>query len=176
MVQQFNSPNHIASSAMVEGYFKDLKSSIIDKKLPRMRIDKFFVAHLIAINGAVKLVKCDVDIKYKTIDNDYDYGVKTLFNPKKISDNNKLDIKNRFNNNAICLTDEDNTSNYSNNECILNNLLTETENYGVLGEIKSDYISKNDDIISPLQQFERKCFRLGCNGKINVTKTLTHHI
>lgn len=41
MVSYYNSPNQIATSAMVEEYFSTLKPSIIAIKVPRMRVDNF---------------------------------------------------------------------------------------------------------------------------------------
>lgn len=83
MVEAFTSTNKIASLARVEGYFKDLKSSIIQKKTPRMRVDKFIVTHLRAIRGAVKLAKSDIDIGNKNVrcSNSSEKGnIKTLEN------------------------------------------------------------------------------------------------
>lgn len=64
MVDAFKSPNIVASSAIVEGYFHELKSSVISKKMPRMRIDKFVVTNLRSIRGTVKLAKVILILKH----------------------------------------------------------------------------------------------------------------
>lgn len=46
IVIHFKCPNKIGSSARIEGYFADLKSTVIDKRKPRLRLDKFVVTHL----------------------------------------------------------------------------------------------------------------------------------
>lgn len=56
MVPHFGSPNQTATSARVEGYFSTLKSSILSKKVSRMRVDKFLVTHLNSIRGDLKLI------------------------------------------------------------------------------------------------------------------------
>lgn len=57
MVKNFKSPNKTVSSSTIEGYFADLKSTIIDKRKPRLRLDKFIVTHLRAIRGTMKITK-----------------------------------------------------------------------------------------------------------------------
>lgn len=61
MVKFFGSPNIRGSSARIEGYFASLKTSIISKKLPKMRVDKFLVTHLRAIRGDIKLAQNNVN-------------------------------------------------------------------------------------------------------------------
>jgi len=61
MVDYFSSPNKIGSSARIEGYFSDLKSTVIDKRKPRLRVDKFIVNHLRSIRGIMKLTKSDLN-------------------------------------------------------------------------------------------------------------------
>lgn len=65
MVYIFKSPHKIGSSARIEGYFADLKSTIIDKRKPRLRIDKCIVIHLRSIRGSMKLTGS----KMKTLTN-----------------------------------------------------------------------------------------------------------
>lgn len=60
MVQYFGSPNSRGTSSRIEGYFSTLKTSIILKTTPRMRVDKFLVTHLRAIRGDVKLASWKV--------------------------------------------------------------------------------------------------------------------
>lgn len=55
MVPHFKSPNLTATSARVEGYFSTLKSSILTKKMSRMRVDKFLVTHIKSIRGDLKI-------------------------------------------------------------------------------------------------------------------------
>jgi len=55
MIKILRSPNKIGSSARIEGYFSELKSTIIDKRKPRMRVDKFIVTHLKAIRCSMEL-------------------------------------------------------------------------------------------------------------------------
>jgi len=57
MVKNFKCSNKIGSSARIEGYFADLKSIVIDKRKPRLRLDKFVVTHLRAIRGFMKIAK-----------------------------------------------------------------------------------------------------------------------
>jgi len=57
MVIYFKCPNKIGSSARIEGYFADLKSTVIDKRKPRLKLDKFVVTHLRAIRGSMKIAK-----------------------------------------------------------------------------------------------------------------------
>jgi len=59
MVIHFKCPNKIGSSARIKGYFADLKSTVIDKRKPRLRLDKFVVTHLRAIRGSMKIAKSD---------------------------------------------------------------------------------------------------------------------
>lgn len=40
MVKDFKSPNKIGPSSRIEGYFSDLKSTIIDKRKPRLRVEQ----------------------------------------------------------------------------------------------------------------------------------------
>ncbi|KAL5237421.1 hypothetical protein ACI65C_004831 [Semiaphis heraclei] len=45
LLEHFNSPNKRGSSARIESYFANLKTSILSKKTSRMRADKFIVTH-----------------------------------------------------------------------------------------------------------------------------------
>lgn len=77
MVKIFRSPNIVGSSARIEGYFAELKSTIIDKSKPRMRVDKFIVTHLRAIRRSMKLTGSF--IKH----NNYEINTKVDTNKKK---------------------------------------------------------------------------------------------
>jgi len=72
MVDYFSSPNKIGSSASMEGYFSDLKSTVIDKRKPRLRVDKFIVNHLRSIRGIIKLTKSDLN---ETIDKQHNKNI-----------------------------------------------------------------------------------------------------
>lgn len=89
MVDAYKSPNKLASSAMVEGYFGELKASIINKKVGRMRVDKFLVTHLRSIRGSVKLVKHDVNMNYKKNEIKFENTPKSAINIKCYDDNSK---------------------------------------------------------------------------------------
>lgn len=50
-------PNKIGSFVRIEEYFADLQSTVIDKRKPRLRLDKFVVTHLRAIRVSMKIEK-----------------------------------------------------------------------------------------------------------------------
>lgn len=54
LLEHFDSPNKRGSSARIESYFANLKTSILSQK---MRADKFIVTHLRAIRGDIKMAQ-----------------------------------------------------------------------------------------------------------------------
>jgi hypothetical protein len=57
MRKKFNSPYNIASSAVVENDFKELKTQILKFEIHPMTVDKFIITHLNNIESNAKLLK-----------------------------------------------------------------------------------------------------------------------
>jgi len=57
----------------IEGYFSDLKSTVIDKRKPRLPVDKFLVNHFRSIRGLIKIAKNEMNDKI-----DKEYSVKKI--------------------------------------------------------------------------------------------------
>jgi len=57
MVSKFNSPNFIATSALVESNFAELKKRILKFDLQPMTADRFISKHLNALEGSSKLFR-----------------------------------------------------------------------------------------------------------------------
>jgi len=143
MVKIFKCPNKIGSSARIEGYFADLKSTVIDKRKPRLRIDKFIVTHLRAIRGSMKIAKSVTkkkkefqtmdlieDDEIETYDNKFIWKTKITNTAKDTTDNSELEdiqIENRSSTKII--------NNNVKNESIKDNAL----------ESETDEIETDDD-------------------------------
>lgn len=96
MVSYFNSPNQTATSARVEGYFSTLKSSILAKKVPKMRVDKFLVTHIRSIRGDIKLVACNKNdnfTNYLPLVNETNLNIKSVSEEEK-TNTTKINIDN----------------------------------------------------------------------------------
>lgn len=112
MVDYFSSPNKIGSSARIEGYFSDLKSTVIDKRKPRLRVDKFLVNHLRSIRGLIKIAKSEMNDKNSNYIND-NLEVNDIEN----SDDGDVDDNNYHGNDDSDNNDEDeNTVGGENND------------------------------------------------------------
>lgn len=57
MKNKFNSPYDVASSAVVENDFKELKTQILKFEVRPMTADKFIIIHLNNIEANAKLLK-----------------------------------------------------------------------------------------------------------------------
>jgi len=57
LLEHFKLSNKRGSSARIESYFSNLKTSILSKKASKMRVDKFIVTHLRALRGDVKMAQ-----------------------------------------------------------------------------------------------------------------------
>jgi len=60
MLEHFNYPNKRGSSARIESYFANLKTSILSKKTSKMRADKFIVTHLRSLRGDIKMAQSNL--------------------------------------------------------------------------------------------------------------------
>jgi len=96
MFKHFKCPNKIDSSARIEGYFADLKSTVIDKRKTRLRLYKLVVTHLRAIRGSMKIAK-SVTITNEFRFNEGDDNGKTI----KLSGINNAIIRNQVITNII---------------------------------------------------------------------------
>jgi len=57
MRNKFNSPYDVASSAVVENDFKELKTQILKHDVSPMTVDRFLIKHICNIEANAKLLK-----------------------------------------------------------------------------------------------------------------------
>lgn len=139
LLEHFNSPNKRGSSARIESYFANLKTSILSKRSSKMRADKFIVTHLRALRGDIKMAQSNLQCieLYKENANNED-----CLNEKQLSVSNIKVFENELYNETQ--THKNDTS--INKQTAMQILTTSSESEE---ENKINYDLKNDIKVSP---------------------------